>query len=273
METDLNQLFNKAIKHEKMKQWSDALTCYKSILKENPSHFESWLNLGAIYFQLKMNSKAIECYNQSLKIREDDRAYYNLGLIYYKSADYGLAIDQFLKSIQRNPDFLQAYLMSGYSYIELNSMDHAVSILKDGLSRDVKSESLLLCLAIAYYTGKNLKMASAVLGELLQYNENNLTALKMKAMISIEGNVNRDSVESYRSLLIKDNVIFEIESMINEPKNRMVHDKIMSVKNELIRKKIKTNQDYLDLSLISIFLGNGNAAMNYLLYSIKNNET
>lgn len=269
MDVVLKEIFRHALELEKSEKWQEALNTYKSILRKKNDHFESWLNAGAIFFRLKQTSKAVQCYQKCLTIKEDERANYNLGVVYYQLRDFKNAVQQFQECLRLNENQTQAYLLLSYSYIEIHDFNKAIFTLKKALAKEPQNESLLVCLAISYYESSNFSLCDKVLNQVFSVNPENKAALKIKAEISLMDKVSPEAIENFRKLMQTDAKVAEIESLMMEPRNKKTFDKMTALKTQLNQKNLKDPKDYLDLSLISFLLGNGNAAMNYLLYSVR----
>lgn len=265
----IKNLFNEALENEKLKNWNGALKLYAQIIHEKPDHFESWLNSGAIYTRFHQFDKSMLCYKKALEIRKDIRAYYNFGLVLYQQKILATALDNFLICLKIDPDFIPAVLLAAYSSIELDQVNNAIKILKNSLIKYKENESLLICLVIAYNSLGKKELCDSVIQQILSKNPMNKSALRFKARLSIDENVSKISIENFRKLINSDPEMDKIEKIMGQPENSAALQNIMKQKNEITKKKIKSNKDYLDLSLVSFLSGNGNAAMNYLLYAVK----
>jgi tetratricopeptide (TPR) repeat protein len=269
MDDSIKKLFENALKEEKNNQSKSAIEKYKAIVKKFPSHFESWLNLGAIYLNLNKYENALICFQSCLKLRKDFRIYYNIGLIHYKSKRFTQASEYFKSSIILKKDFLPGYLLSGYTFAEEKKFFQAIQTLEEGEKNCGQNESLLVCLAIACYMSGDYVKSANVLDKILKINPRNKTAKKFKAKNSIHKKVTKDSLIIFKELINDDPVIGEIDKVINAGKNSELLKSISQKKRELICKKDKSPEDYLNLSLISFVMGNGNAAMDFLGNSLR----
>jgi len=55
---------------------------FLAIVQENPTYIDAWLRLGSIYTKRMKFKAAIRCFEEALKIdQEDGRAWYNLALV------------------------------------------------------------------------------------------------------------------------------------------------------------------------------------------------
>ena len=263
------EMFNEALKIEKQQNWDAALELYDEILKEKPDHFETWLNRGAIYFKKGNDCEAIKSFEKALYINNDVRAHYNLGLVYYKSQILEKALNHFLECIKINEAFLPASLLTGYIYIEQNKSDDAIEILQSALSFNKENESLLISLAIAYNANKKEIFCNTVIQKILEKNPINKAALKLQANLSIKEAVTKKSIENFRLLMKGDSQLNTMKSFFDDTNNINIKENVLKQKNDIIHKIKKSNNDYFNLSLISLIAGNGDAAMNYLLYAVK----
>ena len=262
-------MFSEALLWEKKQNYNNAIKVYKKILIKNPDHFESWLNLGALFFREGKGQSAIQCYKKAILLKKDVRAVFNLGLIYYKLKKYDLAMKCFHHCIKLDVQFLQAYILTGYLYIDQNQLDEAIQIISRGLQIHKNNESLMVCHAVACFAGEKLQECLEILQKILDKNPDNKAALKLQARASIQNGVSRSSIENFRILIKDDPDLAQIEAILGKPENESVQENLLQKKKIIGQKNIKTKQDYMDLSLISFLSGNGNAALNYLLYAVK----
>ena len=78
--------FNEANSLYKAKKYEEALKNYSSISNKN-LEFDKLYNMGNSYANLKDNDKAIESYEEALKIKDDGDAKYNLELLKKKKEE------------------------------------------------------------------------------------------------------------------------------------------------------------------------------------------
>lgn len=59
-----------------------AESLFLAIVKDHPGYMEAWLKLGSIYTKQMKFKAAIRCFEEAIKIDQDDgRAWYNLALV------------------------------------------------------------------------------------------------------------------------------------------------------------------------------------------------
>jgi len=87
---------------------------------------EAFNNRGLAYHELKQYDKAIEDYNQAIKLDPAQViAYNNRGNSYYERNEYQLALADFNQSLQRKPDYAKAHLNRGLVYYQMDNTDQA----------------------------------------------------------------------------------------------------------------------------------------------------
>jgi len=87
-----------------------AANCFKMIIEMEPSNYRAWYNLGISYFKLKKNKEALEAFNQAIKIKPDYMyCYYNIGLLYeINKGDLETALLYYEKALTYNKSFTYA---------------------------------------------------------------------------------------------------------------------------------------------------------------------
>ncbi|GEM_PF-702291 len=88
------------IAYYKLKEYEDAISYLKRSIEKNPTHYDSWNNLGNVYMAINKYEKAKKCYIKALNIKKGQEAYFGLANIYYIRDDYKKAKEYFLYSIE-----------------------------------------------------------------------------------------------------------------------------------------------------------------------------
>ncbi len=101
---------------------------YKNAIKINPKSTEAWYDLGKYEQDEGYWNKALEAYNELLKV--DGRykyAHYNMGVIYFMGLKKNEeAIGQFTEAITIEPKYVEAYYARGVVYKEMKNRKKAV---------------------------------------------------------------------------------------------------------------------------------------------------
>jgi predicted O-linked N-acetylglucosamine transferase (SPINDLY family) len=94
-----------------IEHYEDAFQCFESALQINPNYLDACLNFGNSLKKCKQYEAAINCYQHALKISvENPKTFFLLGEVYYDTGDCDLAKTYYAKSLELNPNDLQAHI-------------------------------------------------------------------------------------------------------------------------------------------------------------------
>ncbi|MBU2514061.1 tetratricopeptide repeat protein [bacterium] len=86
------------------------------------THFKK----GNLYFEQKRLAAAAEEYKRAIALNPDeDRFYYNLGLVYYSLSLYYQAIIEYQNAIERNPGFQEAWYNLALAFEKVDETEKA----------------------------------------------------------------------------------------------------------------------------------------------------
>lgn len=90
--------------------------------KAEPQNSIAWNYLGRAYRANEQGTKAIEAYQQAVRINPDyAEAWHGLGSVYYFFTDQGTkAIEAYQQAVRVNPDFADAWHLLGQAYVGTN---------------------------------------------------------------------------------------------------------------------------------------------------------
>ena len=141
-----------------VEDFEGAAECYTKIIELDAEHYRAWYNLGISYFRLKKTRKSIEAYEQALKINPDyEYIYYNIGLLYeILNEDFESAIRYYEKAISLNENFMYALqaLRDVRKKLELMKMNKEKSITLEVKSQVICKECGNINRATAKYCDK-----------------------------------------------------------------------------------------------------------------------
>ncbi len=107
--TRLHVLNNTGYLFEKSGQYEKAIEAYNQAIKINPEYAPARKGLGDVYVKLEEYEKAIEEYDKAIKINpEYAPARKGLGDVYVKLEEYEKAIEEYNKAIKINPEYAPA---------------------------------------------------------------------------------------------------------------------------------------------------------------------
>ena len=120
-----------------IRNYDEAIRCYKEAIELNPNNAIAYYNLGVAYsLGLQYYDEAIKCYNKAIELNLNDAdLYYNLGFAYSVGMeDYDAAIECYNKAIELNFNDADAYFDLGDAYLEGNQdYDNAIKYYKKAI--------------------------------------------------------------------------------------------------------------------------------------------
>ncbi len=107
-------------------------------IKHDPKY---WNALGNAYYAMDNYDKAMECYNNALKLDpENAEAWNNKGFTYFTLGQMNAAIDSYTKAIELNPSYRQAWYNRAYTYHAIGKLHLAVRDYWEALKMEPMDE-------------------------------------------------------------------------------------------------------------------------------------
>ncbi len=130
-QTDTDRLLKQAVDEQQRGDLAAAVRDYRKVLASRPGQVEIEVNLGAALAQMGKFDDAIAAYRQALPhLKDKNPVLLNLGLAYYKKADFENARQQFEKLHAAQPDNIQAVILLADCDLRVDKIDSAVSLLE-----------------------------------------------------------------------------------------------------------------------------------------------
>ncbi len=117
-------------------QQNQAILNLEAEVTANPENFNSWTQLGHLYFDTDQYEKAIGAYTKSLELHSGDaNLWTDLGVMYRRSGDSAKAIESFDKAISMNSSHEPSRLNKGIVlYYDFGKTDEAIVAWESVLS-------------------------------------------------------------------------------------------------------------------------------------------
>jgi lipopolysaccharide biosynthesis regulator YciM len=97
--------YEQAVFWDVNRQDKKAIVGYKSVIKEDPYHFQSYNNLGILLFQKKQHQEAIKIFQKGLKNMPDNLILlYDLASAYYKLGNIKTAVKIWKQCLEIDPN-------------------------------------------------------------------------------------------------------------------------------------------------------------------------
>jgi tetratricopeptide (TPR) repeat protein/predicted membrane-bound spermidine synthase len=121
--------------YAKLGQSQRAIEDFNQAIRLQPDDAMAYNNRGAVYCSIGQYQLAIEDYNQAIRLQPDDvMAYNNRGAAYYSIGQYQSAIEDYTKVIRITPDDSNAYNNRGVDYTQLGQYPLAIDDFNKAIS-------------------------------------------------------------------------------------------------------------------------------------------
>ena len=144
-----------------------------SLIELYPDNDSLFVSLADLYKSTEQYKKAISYYsivlnNQNLDGDQQWRLLYMRGICYERLNNWKSAEEDFLKSLDINPESSQVLNYLAYSWIERNIfLNKSLKMLKKAYEKNPESYYILDSLAWAHFKKNNLKIASKLMEEVI----------------------------------------------------------------------------------------------------------
>ncbi|GCA85499.1 TPR repeat-containing protein YrrB [Microcystis aeruginosa NIES-2522] len=120
-------LQKQSVVYRSLENYEQALTVINqaiSLFPNNPNHYnEKW----SVLSELKRYDEGLAAITQAIKLAPRAAWYYNRGILYYNQQKYKLALDDYNKAIELNPNLAQAYNNRGNLYYNQQKYELALA--------------------------------------------------------------------------------------------------------------------------------------------------
>ena len=175
--SEINELFNKAIQNHKNNKLNEAFKLYQIILNKNPNHFESNFYLGTLFAQGNNLIKASEFYKKAIEINKNvPDLHSNLGLVLLQLGEIQNAELSIKKAIQINPNFAMGYNNLGLVNQKLGKYEEAKNFFKKSIELEPNIVDPYNNLGLFYYSASNYEEAKKYFLKILEINKNFIPA-------------------------------------------------------------------------------------------------
>ena len=169
--------------HQKQ-DYDKAIECYENAIRLNPKDADAYNNMGNAYNNKQDYDKAIEYYEKAIELNPKDAdAYYNMGNAYNNKQDYDKAIEYYEKAIKLNPKDAKAYYNMGYVYDDKQNYDKAIECYKKAIELNPEYANAYNNMGYAYYNKQDYNKALEYYDKAIELNPNNATAKGNKEVV------------------------------------------------------------------------------------------
>lgn len=161
--------FERAVQLHQNGRLDEAEKVYRALLRQGAKSPELCANLGALLAQKNDFAGAVQLYEQALRLDPKlDPLHLNLGLAYFKSGKFSLALGSFDKFLAARPTHRQARELRASTLLQLGRLPEAEAAYRDLLTNN--EPTVVLGLAAALLQQQKTAEARAVLEPVLSQN-------------------------------------------------------------------------------------------------------
>lgn len=169
--------FLTAVEHYNAKKLNEAEEVLLKLTLEKPD-FRAYSLLGTVYLEKDQAVKAVDPLSSSLKLKPSASVYSNLGLAYYKLANYPDAIDAYKKAIQLDSKNLHRFYNLAICYQKEKDYPNAIIVLQQALRNQPNNPVTLRYLAVVSQANGDILQARKFYERILEVDPGNSDAKK-----------------------------------------------------------------------------------------------
>ncbi|MCF6207458.1 MAG: polysaccharide deacetylase family protein, partial [Sulfurovum sp.] len=238
-EHNTTQLMNEGLKAEMQKDWPEAISLYRRIVKEEPKREDIWLRMADIYAAQKDINGMIDALSHAVKIKPDNTVLYSrLASAYAVKKDSKNAYEAIKKALEIDPsnrDYLSRYALlaeenkdwdsavSAYRKLLQNDPERAdiwkrirdieavrknlpgvIEALQKQIALEPGNAALYYELARAYSMNKQTTKALSAIKKAVALDPENETYIRMEADLAEWSGEPKSRLDAYAALLKKD---------------------------------------------------------------------
>ena len=145
----LNALMERGNAELKNKQFTEAIKCYKRVLRDEPTHLDAMYNRAICYMHLSQHKMAIPDLLTVSKENAlyDRQLYIALAMCFVAGGDLNTAVRQLTKGLSKYPKFFEGYLTRGQLLLQVQRWDKALQDFYKAVTLDSRSGEAYLGMA------------------------------------------------------------------------------------------------------------------------------
>ncbi len=172
---------NSSIKDKKYEQ---TIKIIEKIINDYKNNYYLYVNLGACYSSLNMHDKALEAYNNALKIKEDDEFLFsNLGNLMLEKKNYEESIKLYKQGLLINQNSMSCQIGLASVYTRIQNYEEAHKIYLSLFKNEAINYNVIIGLGICLLYLKQFEKALPFIQKAVELNPNDRNAIKSLSTI------------------------------------------------------------------------------------------
>lgn len=293
MPIEIQTLFNEAVRLERLGDIDSAKQKYKAVLVIDSEYHLAYQNLGVIFAKEGNHAEAVTNFSKAYKLNSNIKNCYNLAVSLYKAGELEKSVSFLKQTLNFEKKFISAHLLLAQIYQKLENDEKTELYLNNVIKLEPDHKSALGGLAMFYYERnrfpESLKMIERYL---VLYPGNAQLKVIQSEILAKQGNykasanllvdmVKQDAgFTNFNETLVsawKEEDAIAKESLVRIKSRAKKRLKEFQAKLELSKEHPEDfsppePREALDLSLLYLFNGNPEKAMQYLVFAQKMKE-
>ena len=150
-------------------QLRDALKKFHDVIRNDPSDFVTYSNMGSVHRELGEIEKAISAYNTAIKISPRySTAYYNLGNALNELGEYDSAIISYQQALSLNPNHVASHHNLGRLFRKLGRFVESINELTKATQIDRSDPRLYWNLSFSLWLNNDVTEAEKMIREAIE---------------------------------------------------------------------------------------------------------
>jgi protein O-mannosyl-transferase len=136
--------------------WKNSVTLFNHALQVTTNNYITHTNLASVLLGEGKVEKAIEHYNEAIRIKSDEAyPYFGRGLAYFRLGQQQHAIEDYSEAIRLKPDFADAYNSRGKVYAKIGQYQPAIEDFNKTINLDQNYSDAYINRAVIYLNHRN----------------------------------------------------------------------------------------------------------------------
>jgi len=238
-----------------------------SLINKDKKNREAYIMLANELNSIGRIDNAIKYYRIANSLSEDYISLYNIGSLYYKKGDFKKAVIVLEKSKKYKADFLMSLLVTGLCYSRLNNIQASVTNFIKVLMIDPSNKTALAALSIIYHNSGRITDSYQLIKLLSKKYPTDEKIINIKSDIFYYSGDAAQSIKEIKDLKKRSDKFKKYDEYIKSVPVDIYNDRFgnLDEKVAMLESDDENSSDnFLKLSLVHLFSGNTDSAIDYL---------
>lgn len=188
--------------------YDKAIDVSNEILRIDSTQAKGYYKRGSIYQLMNNDSLALLDYAKTLELNPDyTDAFYNRGIIYQDAGSYELALKDYTRAIKKEPLYIgDAYNNRGNVYLATNEVEKALADYDKALEYDSTNAKIYCNRAWAHYMSDDFDKALSDCNKALALDSLNINAITKRASIYEKKEQYAEAIKDYKNVIKLDSL-------------------------------------------------------------------